>query len=221
MFLNFPLLKCPPMASLSMSHSSWPLSHTGIGGTNHVAYYKLPGWFRDACLLPEGPGIKQKQLHYPSLLPSPTVLSSASASLQLPSVWGLGAATRKQSPEAPGQELLQAWLTAWGFTLCLIEYSYCCTKSCHTFAVNYTGKTGNAYFLQGEINAGLFASDELDRPLIAGGLAQIWCGHPGFWLKAKQCVIVLRGAEGAAVRPQWIPLNRCWACPDQSYWEKR
>lgn len=70
MFLNFPLMKRSPMASLSMSHSSWLLSHTGIGGTNHVAYYRLPGWFRDACLLPEGPGIKQKQLHYPSLLPS-------------------------------------------------------------------------------------------------------------------------------------------------------
>ncbi|KAA8589090.1 hypothetical protein FQN60_010435 [Etheostoma spectabile] len=57
------------MASLSVLHSSWPLSHKGIGGNNHVAYYRLPGWFRDACLLPEGPSIKQKQLHYSSLLP--------------------------------------------------------------------------------------------------------------------------------------------------------
>lgn len=67
---NFPLLKDPPMALLSMLHSSWPLSHMGISGTNHVTYYRLPCWCRDACLLPEGLGIKQKQLHYPSLLPS-------------------------------------------------------------------------------------------------------------------------------------------------------
>lgn len=125
MVLNLPLLKCSPVASLSMSHSSWPLSHAGIGGTDHVAYYRLPGWFRDACLQPEGPSIKQKQLHYPSPPPATPTLSPASSSLQLPSVWELGAATRKQSPEAPGQELLHAWLPEWSFTFPLIEYSYC------------------------------------------------------------------------------------------------
>lgn len=65
----------------------------------------------------------------------PTLLSPAPASLQLPFVWGLGAATQKQSPEVPGQELLQAWLTAWSFTLRLIEYSYYCTKSCYIFVL--------------------------------------------------------------------------------------
>lgn len=224
-------------------HKTWPgdvsifstLEMSTHGLAEHVALQLAPKphrdrWHQPCCLLQaawlvqrclsaaRGARHQAKAIALPLTPPlPPTLPSPASASLQLPSVWGLGAATRKQSPEAPGQELLQAWLTAWAFTLCLIEYSYCCTKSCYTFAVNYTGKSGNAHFLQGEINAGLFASDEL----IAGGLAQIWCVHPGFWLRAKQCVIALRGGEGAAVRPRWIPLNRCWACPDQSYWEKR
>lgn len=28
--------------------------HSGPGGSNQLAYYKLPGWFREACLVPEG-----------------------------------------------------------------------------------------------------------------------------------------------------------------------
>lgn len=44
----------------------------------------------------------------------------------------------------------------------------------------------------------LFVFDEIERPLIAGGLVQIWCVHPGPGLRAKQCRIVLRMVDGAA-----------------------
>lgn len=153
-----------------------------------------------------------------SLLPS--LLSPASASPQFPSVWELGAATRKQSPEAPGQELLQAWLTAWGFTSHLIENPYCCAKYCYIFVCKPRLRIAQVRLAMPVSWGGawLFVSD---KPLIAARLVQIWCVHPRFWLRVKQCVIALRGVAGEAVSRYWIPLNWCWICRDQSYLEKR
>lgn len=131
-FLKFPLLKCPPVAS----HAALQLASKPHGDRWHQPCCLLQAaWLVQRCLsAARGARHQAKAIALPLTPPlPPTLRSPASASLQLPSVWGLGAATRKQSPEAPGQELQQAWLTAWGFTLRLIEYSYCCTKSCYIF----------------------------------------------------------------------------------------
>lgn len=68
------------------AYSSWPLSHAWIGGTDHLAYYRLPGWFREACLLPEGQQHQAKSNCITPLTPPLPPLSPVSASLQLPSV---------------------------------------------------------------------------------------------------------------------------------------
>lgn len=66
-----------------MSHSSWPLSHSGIGGSNHVAYYRLAGWFRDVCLLPEGPASSKSNCITPHYLPLSSQWHPAASSLHL------------------------------------------------------------------------------------------------------------------------------------------
>lgn len=214
------------MASLSMSHSSWPLSHMGIGGTNHVTYYRLPGWFRDACLLPEGPGIKQKQLHYPSLLPSHPLSSlqhPPASSLHL--YEGLEQPHKNKAPRRLDKSSCKpGWLHGASHYVSLNTLTVGANPAMYLSIIQgceLHRQTCQQLFLEREINAGLFVSDELDRLLIAGRLVQIWRVHPGFWLRGKQRFIVLRGAEGVAVSCQWIPLNWCWACPGQSYWDKR
>lgn len=101
--------KCPPVASPEPGHS-------GTGGSNQLAYYKLPGRFREACLVPEGDQAEAIALP-PHCSPPPSQHPLAS-SIHLQ----VGAATRKHSCEASGHELPQARPAARGFALRLNGY---------------------------------------------------------------------------------------------------
>lgn len=225
-FLNFPLLKHPPIASLSMSHSSWPLSHMGIGGTNHVTYYRLPGWFRDACLLPEGLGIKQKQLHYPSLLPSHPL-----SSLQHPPASsfhlyeGLEQPHKNKAPRRLDKSSCKpGWLHWAAHYVSLNTFTISPSPAIYLPLIpgsELYKQNWQYLFPMREINAGLFVFDESDRLLRGCVFAQMWSVRPGFRHRAKHYVTVLWEVSGCGCE---LPVNsfqnRCGACPIQSYCEK-
>lgn len=119
------------MACLSMLHSSWPQNHSGIGGTKHLAYYKLPDWFREACLLPEGYQAKAIALLFTPPLPP----LSASANLQLPSVcWSSHTKTLPCGIWTRARASLPAWLHGASHYISLDT----CQRNAHIFMYSVT-----------------------------------------------------------------------------------
>lgn len=117
--------------------SSWPLSHVWIGGTDHLAYYRLPGWFREACLLPEGQQHQAKSnCITPLTLPLPP-LSPVSASLQLPSVcwishtktqpWGIWTSAPASLSDCTGLHITSRCILVIDFliSLCTLLHLLC------------------------------------------------------------------------------------------------
>ena len=147
----------------------------------------------------------------------PTLLSPASASLQLPSVWSSHTKTQPRGAwtRAPASlaDCMGLHITSHWILLLLHQVlPYICIGYTH-----YAGKPANAYFLQ--VERPLFLMSETGHWLLAG-----WHKFDvftlGFDSEGSNVLLCIQGTEGAAASHWWIPLNRCLACPDQSHWEK-
>lgn len=140
MFLNFPLLK---MSTHGLSeHVALQLAPKPHGDQWHQQCCLLQAaWLVQRCLsAARGARHQAKAIALPLTPPlPPTLLSPASASFSSFHLYeGLEQPHENIALRRLDKSLLQAWLTAWGFTLRLIEYSCCCTKFCYIFVCKPT-----------------------------------------------------------------------------------